>query len=210
MTSEQKPSSPSRVRERLIDTAYELFSKRGIRPVGIDELIRSSGVAKATFYRHFRSKNDLVLAFLARRSELWTTDWIVSESALRAETAEGRLLAIFDLFDEWFQQQDFEGCSFINVLLELRAEHPAGQASIAELGKIREIVRTRAVEAGLRDPESFARSWHILMKGSIVSAVEGDKQAAPRAKAMAKLLIAEHRLIDGEQPLSADANQSTA
>jgi hypothetical protein len=79
---------------------------------------------------------------------------------------------------------------FINVLLEMGPEHPAGSASILYLEKIRELVRRFA---GLRDTESFARSWHILMKGSIVSAAEGDTEAAQRGKTMARQLIDQYR-----------------
>jgi hypothetical protein len=73
------------------------------------------------------------------------------------------------------------------------AQHPAGQACIAHLEHIRSVVIELATEAGLRDPQSFARSWHILMKGSIISAAEGDQDAARRAQQLARLLIAAHR-----------------
>ena len=86
----------------------------------------------------------------------------------------------------WFQNRDgYEGCSFINVLLELGPDHPVGQASIAHIDNVRQIVRERAVAAGLLDVEDFAWSWHILMKGSIILAAVGDPDAALRAKAMA-------------------------
>jgi AcrR family transcriptional regulator len=178
---------------RILVTAYELFSHRGIRDVGVDELIRESGVAKATFYRHFASKDELALAFLKRRDELWMMGSIVPEARRRADGPEEQLLAIFDVYDEWFQHDDFEACSFVKVLLEMGANHPLGKASIEYLGKIRQQVRILAAEAHLRDPEAFSRSWHILMKGSIVSAAEGDLLAARRARRMAAWLIAAHR-----------------
>ena len=158
-------------------------------------MIERAGVAKATLYRHFRSKDDLVLAFLEQREQVWTREWVEAEARRRGRTPEEQLLAIFDLFDEWFQQDDFEGCSFVNVLLEFGGgnDHPLGRASAAHLENIRSIVRTLAEEAGLRDPASFALSWHILMKGSIVQAGEGDHQAAKRAKSMGRLLIEQHR-----------------
>jgi AcrR family transcriptional regulator len=180
-------------RERILDTAYELFSRRGVRAVGVDEVIAQAGVAKATLYRHFPSKDDLVLAFLERREQLWTLDWVEAEAKRGGSTPEEQLLAIFDAFDGWFRRDDFEACSFINVMLEMGSAHPASKASIRHLENIRAIVRRLAEEAGLRDPESFARSWHILMKGSIVSAAEGDTEAAQRAKSMARCLIDEHR-----------------
>jgi AcrR family transcriptional regulator len=186
------PAAPAR--ERILTTAYRLFTRRGIRAVGTDEVLAVSGVAKATLYRHFRSKNDLVLAVLQRREELWTLGLVEQQSRLRGESPEEQLLAIFDVFHDWFQKrEDFDGCSFINVLLELGAAHPAGQASIQYLDNIRTIVRERAEAAGLVDVDDFARSWHILMKGSIIAAAEGDLQAAQRAQAMGRALIERHR-----------------
>jgi AcrR family transcriptional regulator len=180
-------------RERILNTAYELFSQRGVRDVGIDEVISRSGVAKATLYRHFPSKDDLVLAFLERREQRWTVGMVEAEATQRGSTPEEQLLAIFDVFDEWFRRDDFDACSFINVLLEMGSQNPLGRASIKYLENIRSIVCRLAREAGLRQPSAFAHSWHILMKGSIIAAAEGDKQAARRAKAMAHLLIDQHR-----------------
>jgi AcrR family transcriptional regulator len=180
-------------RERILETAYELFARRGIRAVGVDEVIEQADVAKATLYRHFPSKDDLVVSFLELREERWTLAWVEAEARRRGATPEEQLLGIFELFDEWFHRDDFEACSFINVLLEMGPGHPAGQASVKHLENIRSVISRLAEEAGLRDPDSFARSWHILMKGSIVSATEGDAEAAKRASAMARRLIEEHR-----------------
>ncbi|MDQ0851461.1 AcrR family transcriptional regulator [Arthrobacter sp. B3I9] len=185
--------APPAVRERILDIAYELFSRRGVRDVGVNELISRSGVAKASFYRHFASKDELVLAFLERRDQQWTVEKIITEARRRGESPEEQLLAIFDVFADWFAREDFEACSFVNILLEMGAEHPLGQASIDYLARIRGHVQLLAEEAGLRDPESFSRSWHILMKGSIVSAAEGDLVAAGRAREMAGWLIAHSR-----------------
>src|SRR2546427_6954698 len=112
-------------RERIDRTAYELFSRHGIRAVGIDAVIAGSGVAKQTLYRHYPSKNDLALAFLRRREELWTRTWLEREVERRARKPAERLLVVFDVFEKWFQRRDFEGCSFIKVLLEHDREHPA-------------------------------------------------------------------------------------
>jgi AcrR family transcriptional regulator len=180
-------------RDRILEAAYELFARQGIQAIGVDEIIRRSGVAKATFYHHFASKDDLVLEFLNLREQRWTLDWVEQEARRRAATPEEQLLTIFDLFDEWFHREDFEADSFVNVLLELGPAHPAGKASIEHLGNVRAVVTTLAEEAGLRATESFTRSWHILMKGSIICAAAGDADAAKRAKMMAKALIEQHR-----------------
>lgn len=181
-------------RERLLSTSYQLFSRRGVRGVGIDEIIARSNVAKATLYKHFPTKNDLVLAFLEQREELWLRGLVLDGARSRADDPEQQLLAIFDVFDDWFSRPDeFEACSFINILLEMGPDHPLGKACVGYLNDIRTVISDLAVEAGLRDPEEFARSWHILMKGSIISAAEGDIKAAQRAKVMGQWLIEEYR-----------------
>jgi len=177
-------------RARILDAAYDLFSRNGIQAVGIDAVISTSGVARQTLYRHFASKQDLVLAFLERREQEWTRRWLEGEVTQRANDPKSRLLAIFDVFDGWFHRDDFEGCSFINVMLE----HPdPGHAlhveSSAYLQRIRDFLAELASRSGIRDPESFAREWHILMKGSIVAAGEGDHDAARRAQRIAALLL---------------------
>ena len=162
--------------------------------MGIEEILERASVAKATLYRHFRSKDDLVLAFLEQREQLWTRDWVEREARSRADEPDEQLLAIFDAFDEWFREDDFEGCSFINVMLECAdRNHPIGEASVLHLANIRALLTQLATEAGLRDPDTFAHSWHILMKGSIIAAGEGDQNAAKRAKAMGRALIDTYR-----------------
>src|ERR1700726_4997700 len=192
-THRQPAQAGPSARERILDAAYDLFSQRGIRAVGVNEVIERAGVATATLYRHFASKDELVLAFLDVREQRWTKDLIEAGAIRRGSNPEERLLAIFDVLDEWFHRDDFEAGSFIKGLLELGATHPAGGASVRHLEQIRAIVRRLAEEAGLRDTDSFAHSWHILMQGSIVVAAEGDAQAAQRSKAMARLLIDQHR-----------------
>src|SRR5258707_1167511 len=86
-------------RERIDRTAYELFSRYGVRAVGVDTISARSGVAKMTLYRHYPSKKDLALAFLRRREELWTRSWLQQEVERLAHTPAARLLAVFDVFD---------------------------------------------------------------------------------------------------------------
>lgn len=186
-------SGVSSARERILDSAYELFSKHGVRAVGVDDVIMRAGVAKATLYRHFPSKDALVLAFLERREEVWTRGWIEAEARRRAATARDRMLAIFDLFDEWFRRDDFEGCSFVNVLLESpNRDSLVAKACKAHLRRIREGVRGLAVDAELRDVDNFAHAFHLLMQGAVAHAEEGDADAARRARSMAHDLIDKH------------------
>ena len=180
-------------RERIVHAAYDLFSRRGVRDVSLCEVVARAGATSATLEAHFSTKDDLVLAVLERREQRWTIDMVEAEARRRAETPEDQLLAIFDVFDEWFAGDDFDACTFINVLLEMGWDHPLGQACIAHLGNIRAVVGRMAKEADLRDTDEFAHSWHILMKGSIVSAAEGDFDAAKRAREMGRDLLERFR-----------------
>ena len=193
-------TAPGRLsaRERILDTAYELFSRHGTRAVGVDRIISECGIAKMTLYRNFPSKDELILAFLERRDELWTRAWLQAESQRRGSSPAQRLLAIFDTFEGWFHREDFEGCSFINVMLEVvEPDSPVRQATIRHLEAIRGFVRSLAEEAGIQDTDGFARQWHILMKGSIVSAEEGHLDAAARAKHLGTLLLEHHGISTG-------------
>lgn len=187
------PAGPGGVtsgRERVERAAYHLFSRRGVRAVGIDTVISEANVAKMTLYRNFASKDDLVLAFLRRREELWTRGWLRAEATRRGGTPSEQLVAIFDIFDEWFHQADFEGCAFVNTMLEFADRSSVvRQASVAHLAEIRGFLCELATEAGVVDPDNFARQWHILMKGAIIAAGEGDTAAASRARELALLLL---------------------
>jgi len=159
--------------------------------VGIDTIVAHAGVAKMTLYRHYPSKDDLALAFLRRREELWTRSWLQREAKRRGRTPGEQLLAIFDVFDKWFRRSDFEGCAFAKVLLEHDAPgHPVRDAALAHLETIRAFVKELAEQASVRDADGFARRWQMLMIGSIVIAYAGDRDAALRAREIGLLLLA--------------------
>ena len=150
-----------------------------------------------TLYRHFPSKEDLVLAFLSQRETRWTTGWLRAEVEQRAESPRERLLAIFDVMGEWFEVPGFEGCSFINVMLETTDRNsPVRKASVECLARIREYLQEVAAAAGIADPGAFASKWHILMKGAVVAAAEGDSRAAAHAREIGALLLASEPPID--------------
>jgi AcrR family transcriptional regulator len=192
VTEVQPAPAKGGARERILDAAYDLFSRRGIQAVGIDLIVERSGVARQTLYRHFASKQELVLAFLERREERWTRGWLQAEIERRATDPQERLLAIFDVFDGWFRRDGFEGCSFINVVLEITdPADPVHRAGTEYLAGIRAMLQDLARRSGISDAEAFARKWHILMKGSIIAAGEGDPEAARRAQEMARLVLAQ-------------------
>jgi AcrR family transcriptional regulator len=178
-------------RERVARAAYELFSQAGVRSVGVDAVIEQAGTAKMTLYRNFPSKDDLILDFLRRREERWTQAWLVAETQRRGTTPQEQLLAVFDVFAEWFQEPGFAGCSFLTTMIEISDQsHPVHQAAVAHLANIRCYLSQLAGAAGIADADGFARKWHILMKGAIMAAQEGDTTAAARAHEIGELLLA--------------------
>jgi len=190
-----------RAKERILAAAYDLFSRHGIRAVGIDAIIDKSGVARMTLYRHFTCKEQLVLAFLDQRARFWASGWLEAEVMSRAETPADRLLAIFDVFGQWFRVAGFEGCTFINVMLETPdRDDKVRRASVDYLEKIREFLARLAGDAGIRDRDGFARKWHILMKGAIVAAGEGDRDAAARAREIGALVLADALVHEASAP----------
>ena len=188
LTAKRTRGAP-RPRQRILDAAYDLFCANGINQVGIDTILARSGCAKASLYGNFDSKADLAVAFLDRREVVWTRAWLETEIKRRASNPKARLLAIFDVFDGWFHKTSFEGCSFIDALLEAKANDPVRQAAVVHLAKIRAMVQDLAQQANLQDPQKFAQIWHMLMKGSIVSACEGNRNAAREAKQAARIII---------------------
>ena len=175
--------------ERVLTAAYELFARRGVQAVGVDEIIARAGVAKATFYRHFRSKDDLILAFLQRRGDIWTRGWLETETLKRAPDARSRLLAVFDVIDSWFQRKDFEGCPFIGIVGHAEPQDRVRAEAVSQLAAVRRFIRRLANEAGVRDADALAASWQTLMAGSIVMALAGNSDAARLARELGQLLL---------------------
>ena len=179
-------------RERIDRAAYELFSRHGVRAVGVDAVVARANVAKKTLYLHYPSKKELALAFLRRREELWTQAWLQEGINRRARRPADRLVAVFDLFDSWFHRSDYEACAFIRVLFEHDdPKHPIRKSTEDHIRTVRDFVRQLAEEARVRDPDGFARQWQIVMMGSIIAAYAGDRDAARRAKKLGVLLLAD-------------------
>lgn len=176
-------------RARVLAAAYELFHERGTRDVGIDAIVRRSGVAKMSLYHHFRSKQELVEAFLAEHDRVWTVEWLKSQVCARARSPARRLLLVFDVLGEWYRSEGFAGCPFVRVMLEYPSGHPSGRAASAHLAHIRVFLHDLATEARVRQPERFASTYQMLIAGAGVSAYEGNLEAAREAKALAALLL---------------------
>ena len=187
---DERAASLADARERTLLTAYELFRSHGVTAVGVDRIVADAGVAKTTLYRHFRSKEDLVLAVLERHEQVWTQGWLERVSLDGGDTPEARILAIFDAFDEWFRQEAYRGCLFTNVSVEARGgAGPLGAAAATRLRDVREFIGSLAAEAGVADPDEVAFRVQILLLGAIIQAVNGDLGAARSAREVAALLL---------------------
>jgi AcrR family transcriptional regulator len=174
----------------VIRTAYELFTRHGLNAVGVDRIVAEANVAKTTLYRHFRSKDDLIVEVLERHRQLWLRDWLEPEIRGRDDSPAERLLAVFDTLDEWSGDKNFQGCLFINSLAEVRDRTSgAGRASISALDDVYVFLVQLAVEAEARGPELLARQIHLLMRGAIVAATEGRRDAVQEAREAARQLI---------------------
>jgi AcrR family transcriptional regulator len=192
------------VHERIIVAAAPLFTQRGIRQVTKEEVQRVAGVSSLEFDLEFSSRDDVATEVLERREQMWATGIVEAGARARSTSPEGRLLAIFDVLDEWFHRDDYEALSRVDALLNMGRDHPLGRANVGYLLEMRDLAGRLAQEARLVDPAEFALSWHVLVTGSITNAIEGDDRAASRAKEMALALIARHQPGESIRPLSVD------
>ena len=187
MTKREKPD----VRERILNTAGELFNQEGVRGVGVDRIAAESGVAKMSLYYHFHSKDELVAAWLLRRDEEWMS-WL--EGAVECRDGN-RLLAVFDALREWFDTPTFRGCAFINAHAELGSGHAAAEIVTSHKRSLTEYLATLAHEQGAAEPDALARELVLLVDGAIVTAsVHGDSRVADDARSAAVKVLASHDL----------------
>ena len=190
---------PSTKRDHLVNTALELFMRDGFQATGIDKILKESGVAKMTLYNHFKSKDELILAVLRRRDETFR-NWFMRVVEGASDSPRERLLAVFDALAQWFGQDDFSGCTFINATAEFGDREDAIRGSCVEhkqlvLGYLEEL----AEAAGARNPKDLAFALNLLAEGAVVAArVMDSRDAAERAKRSAIILIA--NALDPEAP----------
>jgi AcrR family transcriptional regulator len=179
-------------RERIIRTAYELFTSNGLNAVGVDRIVADAGVAKTTLYRHFRSKDDLIVEVIERHSRLWLRDWLEPETRERANSPADRLLAVFASLDDWFGDENFQGDLLVNSLVETHDRSSAVRdAANRALEDVYAFLELLAVEATDQEPKGLARQIHLLVLGAIVAATDGRPDAARDAREAARQLVAQ-------------------
>jgi AcrR family transcriptional regulator len=188
---EAAPAATARrpsARERLLDAADELFYEEGIHIVGIDRVIEKAGVAKASLYSTFGSKDELVRAYLARRYERRRAR--IEEWVNRYDDPRDRLLAVFDALDESIAQPGYHGCAFANATAESSRGSVAEQVTQEYRGWTRAMFTDLARDAGAADPATLGAQLHLLYDGvNWAARIDRDLAAAGRAKAAAATLL---------------------
>ncbi|GAA2801224.1 TetR/AcrR family transcriptional regulator [Saccharopolyspora taberi] len=171
---------------RVLDVAAELFYRQGIHAVGVEAIAAGAGVTKKTLYACFGSKDQLVTAYLTERDQRWR-DWLAEWGG---DSATDRLLGTFDALAAWMDREDFRGCAFVNALAELpSADHPAHAVVVGQKHWMRDYFADLAREAGVADPEDFAKSALLLYEGVTVAASAGIDGAAAQARKAAAALL---------------------
>ncbi len=178
-------------RDELVQKALKIFYRDGFHATGMDKLVKETGISKTSMYNHFRTKEDLILASLRLRDELFRNRIYRRMDDLTDDPRE-KLLAMFTALDEWFRSDEFRGCMFIKA----SGEYPVPGTPIygisAEHKKlILSHVTDIARQAGAKNPDSIARQLMILKEGAIVTAhMQGPDNVADDAREIAKTIIA--------------------
>lgn len=181
----------TQARERLLQTAEALFYAEGIAASGVERILAESGVGRASFYRHFRSKDDLVVEVLRGRDTRWR-QWLEDAVTTRNLPVRDQPLAVFDALAERFARDDFRGCAFINTMVEAAdPDSSAFQVAAEHKRNVIHYLKGLLADAGHPTPDELASQFALLVDGAIVTALrERTPQAAYRARRIAAALLA--------------------
>lgn len=186
------PVTTTESRTRILTAAYRLFSTPNAE-VTFEDVARASDVPVDEIQRRFPEISVLVAAALEHASHQWAMDAADATVRSGARTAEERLLALFAVYEEWFGREDFDAAGLMTMLGRSGRIEREGRRMLLHVERMRRMLATLAAEEGLGDPDDFALSFHVLLKGAVISAIEGDGAAIQRARGLAKTLIAVHR-----------------
>jgi AcrR family transcriptional regulator len=200
------PPKPRHGRDRLLDTAIDLFYAQGFHSVGLDNILAEAGVTKTTFYKHFESKDDLVIAAIRRRDEWETKAWERAVNGRAGGRERARFVALFDVFDDWFNDPGFGGCIFINAAAEFPdPRDPVHQVAAEYKRRSRDGWRDLARRCGAADPDTFADQYTALVEGTLILRhVHGRNDAARMARPMVE------RLVEEQLPRAAPGGKTRA
>ena len=177
-------------RDRILAAASDLFTQRGVGATGVDTLIESAGVAKATFYRHFPSKDDLIVAWLRDPRTRWL-DRIRIEAESNAAAPADVIPAFFGAVAEWLEADGRRGCPYLDTALAMPDLAMPARAVIHEyLAEVETYLADRLVAAGVSDAEALAGELHSLLAGAItLSVAAGNTRPALAAQDAAAQLM---------------------
>jgi len=183
------PDTSTDIQTRLLRATETLIYQGGIHATGMDAIVKASGVARKSVYKHYPTKDALVAAALQARDERWM-QWFIAATT-QAATPRARLLSVFDALQEWFASDGFHGCAFINAAGEIGdAEHPIRKVSRLHKERLLSHVLSLMQAAGLPEPEETARHWLVLIDGAIaVALVTGDLSITHSAQRAAEALL---------------------
>lgn len=178
-------------REALIDAATSLFYEHGFHAVGIDRIIDEVGVTKTTFYNHFESKDDLIIAVLRRRDDVEMRELLAEIDARGGSDLRARILGLFDALHDWFHDEGFRGCIFMNAAVEFPSPNdPVHHAAAAHGANIDREIRAMLEHAPVPDPDMLAHQLSMLIAGALITRhVAQDTGAARVARAAAEALL---------------------
>lgn len=185
----RKPET-SEARQRILETADRLFYQDGVRAVGIDRIIAEAGVAKMSLYKHFASKDDLILAVLIYREE-GVLEFFRSAMQRHAKKAKNPLRAFFAALKDFFESPGFRGCPFQNAAVELAdPAHPGTEFVRGHKQRFSEFLRGLVEETVGKTRAKVAPAVFILVEGAIVTAfIQGNPDAADVARDAAWKLV---------------------
>jgi AcrR family transcriptional regulator len=179
-------------RQRLVEAAIRRFYRDGFRSVGIDQVLADVGISKTAFYKHFESKEDLMLAALEMQNRWLQDTFHVMIRDRGGPTAIGQLHAVLDVVEHIIESDDYQGCIFVNVAMEFPLLHePAHVAASHNKQAMEDIVLALAKDAGADDPHALAQELCLIMEGAYVTRqVTGNKGTVNIARRIVQLVIA--------------------
>jgi AcrR family transcriptional regulator len=175
--------------QKILETAAGLFHRHGLRGVGVDQVIAESGVAKSTLYAHFRTKDDLIAAYLRHTDESWTGKLKAAADAAGPDPAE-RIVGLFDALLASFDRHGFFGCPFISAAVEAEPDSKAHAATVAHVEGRQAWLAELGREAGAGDPEALASHLGLLIDGALASGrLLQDRAVVDAAKVAARAAV---------------------
>jgi AcrR family transcriptional regulator len=161
---------PASRRDDLIDAAMRVFYRRGFHASSLDDIQKEGGISRPTLYNHFKSKDELIVAAMRRRDEIFRNR-LMKFAESNGKSPRERLEAVFDFHEEWFTGDDFCGCMFINASAEFSAADSAPRRLAAEhKQEIVRYLRELCEAAGYDEPSDIAEQLNVLIEGAIVAA----------------------------------------